>query len=154
MVEPDSGKSSLLSSANILMPRPIWCRLELQLMVHARCLALLNAGSSSAARMAMMAITTSNSINVNARSMEVGFRDFIMLSSVGTAGKAPQFVLVVLLHFSRPNSELHQSGRAVKSAEDGDLAMPGTGVFIGAARAIIEERLVLLHRIEIGRAHV
>jgi hypothetical protein len=36
-------------------------------MRHARCLADASAGSNSAARIAMMAITTSNSINVKAR---------------------------------------------------------------------------------------
>src|SRR5258706_4423887 len=49
------------------MPRLIWCRLELQAIVHARCLAEASAGKSIAARMAMMAMTTSSSIKVKAR---------------------------------------------------------------------------------------
>jgi hypothetical protein len=49
------------------MPKPIWCRLELQLVVHAFFLAADNAGSSIAARIAMMAMTTSSSTSVNAR---------------------------------------------------------------------------------------
>ena len=75
MSPPDSGNSSPFSSANIFSPRPIWRRFELQLVVHAFCLADESAGSSSAARMAMMAMTTSSSISVNpAREEATGFR--------------------------------------------------------------------------------
>src|SRR5882757_1224857 len=44
----------------------IWRRLFMQLTRQARSFALLNAGSNMAARMAIMAMTTNNSINVNA----------------------------------------------------------------------------------------
>src|SRR6266567_9527157 len=58
------GKYSWLSPAYMWKPSPI-CRLLLQqAMALALSLALANAGRSIAARMAMMAITTSNSINV------------------------------------------------------------------------------------------
>src|ERR1035441_6944564 len=67
MEPPDCGYRSSLSSANILMPRPICFLFETQLMVHAFCFALDNAGKSSDARIAIMAITTNNSINVKAR---------------------------------------------------------------------------------------
>ena len=50
----------------MVIPRLIWCRLELQVIVHARCLAEASAGRSMAARIAMMAMTTSNSIKVKA----------------------------------------------------------------------------------------
>ena len=46
---------------------PIWCRLFMHWTLTAFSLALAKAGRSSAARMAMMAITTSNSISVKAR---------------------------------------------------------------------------------------
>src|ERR1035438_3376542 len=41
-----------------------WCRLEPQLIVHARNFAALNAGRSNAAKRAMMAMTTRSSISV------------------------------------------------------------------------------------------
>jgi hypothetical protein len=41
--------------------------LELQLVVHAFCLADDNAGNNNAARIAIIAMTTRSSINVNAR---------------------------------------------------------------------------------------
>jgi hypothetical protein len=43
-----------------------WCRLLVQEIRLALSLALVNAGSSSAAKIAMMAITTNSSISVNA----------------------------------------------------------------------------------------
>src|SRR5438309_2202009 len=46
---------------------PHWRRLERQLVACALALALLKAGNSMAARMAMMAITTSSSMRVKAR---------------------------------------------------------------------------------------
>src|SRR6266550_2004241 len=49
----------------MMMPRPICFRLLAQLMRKARSLAFDNAGNNIAARMAMMAMTTSSSINVN-----------------------------------------------------------------------------------------
>src|SRR5882757_9728525 len=53
----------------MVMPRLIWCRLELHEIVHARSLALASAGNNMAARIAMMAMTTSNSIKVKARTL-------------------------------------------------------------------------------------
>src|SRR6267142_7067264 len=60
------GKKSLLSPEYMITARPICFSLLKQLIPSARSFALLNAGSSMAARMAIMAMTTSNSINVNA----------------------------------------------------------------------------------------
>jgi hypothetical protein len=77
--DPDCANRPLLSSANIFMPSPTWRRLELQLVVHAFCLAEASAGRSIAARMAMMAMTTSNSINVKARGRETEFSGFIFI---------------------------------------------------------------------------
>lgn len=67
MDPPDWGYRSSFSSANILSPKPICFRLDVQLIVHAFCLVFDNTGSSKLARMAMMAITTSNSISVKPR---------------------------------------------------------------------------------------
>ena len=44
---------------------PICFRLDVQLMLNALSRAFCNAGSSMAAKMAMMAMTTNSSINVN-----------------------------------------------------------------------------------------
>src|SRR5271157_4588800 len=60
------GKWSWLSRAQVLKARLISLRLLIQLMRCARDLARANAGSNMAARMAMMAITTSSSIRVKA----------------------------------------------------------------------------------------
>jgi hypothetical protein len=49
------------------MPRPICFSFETQLMDQAFCFARDNAGKSKLARMAIMAMTTNNSINVKAR---------------------------------------------------------------------------------------
>jgi hypothetical protein len=56
------------------MPALIWRRLFEQTVSFAFCFAELKTGNSNAARMAMMAMTTSSSVNVNARfeSMSVG----------------------------------------------------------------------------------
>ena len=63
-----------------------------QLADLALVLALLNAGNSSAARMAMMAITTSNSIRVKAKARDM--RDFVvfiafMVSPQSASHKVP-----------------------------------------------------------------
>src|SRR5208283_4699614 len=50
-------------------PRANWRWLFMHWMPWAFCLPLLNAGRSSAARMAMIAITTSSSISVNPRDL-------------------------------------------------------------------------------------
>src|ERR1017187_299391 len=49
---------------------PIWCRWPRQAAVRPRSFARESTGSSIAARMPMMAITTSNSIKVNARRVD------------------------------------------------------------------------------------
>jgi hypothetical protein len=54
------------SAAYIVMPMPIWRTLLKHCTLFARSLALLNAGNKRAARTALMAITTSNSMSVNA----------------------------------------------------------------------------------------
>src|SRR5690242_20536973 len=50
-----------------MLARPICLRLFRHFMATARCLALARPGNNSAARIAMMAITTSNSIKVKPR---------------------------------------------------------------------------------------
>src|SRR6266851_9384424 len=54
------------------MARPIWCRLLLHWMRAAASRTFWTAGNSRPMRMAMIAITTSNSISVNAEDL---FRD-------------------------------------------------------------------------------
>ena len=62
----DCGKESRFSPQYITIPSPI-CRVLLrQAVERAFCLARFNAGSIIAARIAMMAITTNNSMSVNA----------------------------------------------------------------------------------------
>src|SRR5436190_16328614 len=62
---------------NIWKPVPNWRNCELHWIRQARALALAKAGSSIAARMAMIAITTSNSIRVKPR-----LDDFILPASL------------------------------------------------------------------------
>ena len=62
------GKLSELSPTYMRYAIWIWRLLLMQSASHALCLAAANTGNSIAARMAMMAMTTSNSINVNPRS--------------------------------------------------------------------------------------
>src|ERR1035437_1438093 len=63
-----------------------------QPMPSAFVLALLNAGKSSAARIAMMAMTTSSSIRVNAP--RIGLGGFIGIASIqGAAGQSPRPLL-------------------------------------------------------------
>src|SRR6266850_4028161 len=59
------GSFSPLSLAYKLTDNPHCLKLEVQLMTFALYLARASAGSSMAARMAMMAMTTNNSIKVN-----------------------------------------------------------------------------------------
>src|ERR1035437_10399784 len=66
-VQQGPGTMSLLSPAYIAIARPTCLRLLRQFACTAFCLALANAGNNSAARMAMMAMTTSSSMRVNAR---------------------------------------------------------------------------------------
>ena len=60
------GNASLLSPEYIVKPRAICFVLFKQAVACAFSFALLKAGSSMAAKMAMIAMTTSNSINVKA----------------------------------------------------------------------------------------
>ena len=48
------------------MAKPTWCKLLLQRVLRAAVLARDNAGNKSAAKIAMMAMTTSNSMSVKA----------------------------------------------------------------------------------------
>src|SRR5580698_6749110 len=60
---------SLLSPAYMIQPS-VSCLVQfIQLTPQAFCFALLKAGNNMAARIAMMAMTTSNSINVKPREM-------------------------------------------------------------------------------------
>src|SRR6516225_9455069 len=65
-VEAQNGVASLLSPQYIMKPKVNCLTLFRHWLWFARFLAEDNAGSSMAARMAMMAITTNNSINVKA----------------------------------------------------------------------------------------
>ncbi len=71
-----TGEESLLSSANITNPKPNCFWLFKQLAPSALPLAKARAGSRRAARIAIMAITTSSSINVNP--LEYERFDFIL----------------------------------------------------------------------------
>jgi hypothetical protein len=53
----------------MLVATPIWCRLLMQEVCLALVFALLKAGNNMAANMAMMAITTNNSISVKPRAL-------------------------------------------------------------------------------------
>src|ERR1039458_1130320 len=64
MVVEQSGKRSPLSPAYIFTASPHCLRLLAHWICNARALALASAGNNIAARMAMMAMTTSSSINV------------------------------------------------------------------------------------------
>ena len=57
------------------MPSPICFRFEVQLVLQDSCFARDNAGKSRLARIAMMAMTTNNSINVKARFAGMSFFD-------------------------------------------------------------------------------
>ena len=61
------GNVSTLSLVYIAITTPTCFKLEVHRIRKAFCFALANAGSSIAARMAMIAMTTSNSIRVKAR---------------------------------------------------------------------------------------
>src|SRR5207249_7044560 len=69
VVERFQGYLSALSFAHILTPRPTCLRLLTQAMRLAFALLAANAGRSRAARIAMIAITTNNSISVKASSV-------------------------------------------------------------------------------------
>src|SRR5450631_2530641 len=63
---PLGGSLPSLSLLNMIQPKVNCLRLFMQEIACAFCLALLKAGNSIAAKMAMIAITTSNSIKVKA----------------------------------------------------------------------------------------
>src|ERR1700722_15738892 len=81
------GRLSLLSSVYMCNARPNCLRLFMQLARLAFSLADASAGKSIAARMAMMAMTTSSSMSVKAR---FDFKEFlkVFISSSGTFGIA------------------------------------------------------------------
>src|SRR5437773_12552807 len=60
------GYWSWLSSAHVLKANPVCLRLLVQLIRCARALARASAGNNMAARMAMIAMTTNNSMRVKA----------------------------------------------------------------------------------------
>src|ERR1700741_2212969 len=68
------GRVSLKSLAYIAAVTPHCLKLDVQLMTLARNLARLKAGRSSAARIAMIAMTTRSSIRVKAAPLERGLR--------------------------------------------------------------------------------
>jgi hypothetical protein len=72
----------LLSSVYIDMARPHCLRLPRQWMAWALALAEASEGSSRPARMAMIAMTTSNSMSVKARVEEDDLRRFLWLRSI------------------------------------------------------------------------
>src|SRR6185312_6540256 len=69
------GNKPLLSCVYMCQHNCNWRRWSMQSMVCARALPLLNAGRSRLARIAMMPMTTSNSIRVNPVRREAGGRD-------------------------------------------------------------------------------
>src|SRR5579862_9128110 len=70
--------------------RPHWCKLEMHCARCALCLAFANAGKSIAARIAMIAITTSNSIRVNPELATDGFLRFAL--DIGAIGLAVRVI--------------------------------------------------------------
>ena len=65
--QPGDGRTSLFSSENMTIPSMVCLQLLMSVIAHARVLAVDRVGNSSAARMPIMAMTTSSSINVKAR---------------------------------------------------------------------------------------
>ena len=82
-------------------------------MVHARCLAADNAGSSSAASIAMMAMTTSSSIKVNAPVRLFSRVIFFMLVSRLSPG-APGLVAICAFHLLYRAAQETLQGFSVK----------------------------------------
>src|SRR2546422_2817532 len=86
------GYWSPLSSAQVRKDRPICLRLLVQLMRWARALARASAGNNMAAKMAMMAMTTNNSIRVNAlthlRRFFINFVGFVL-----SLGDSPRIIV-------------------------------------------------------------
>src|ERR1039458_257199 len=80
------GKKSLLSPEYMITASPICFSLLKQLIASALSFALLSAGSSMAARMAMMAMTTSNSIRVKPRAGFVWLTVCMVIFSIKSRG--------------------------------------------------------------------
>ena len=83
-----TGDESLWSSENITKPSPNCFWLFKQLAPNALPLALAKAGKSMPAKIAMMAITTSNSISVNP--FEYGYFVFILKKQSRKATHMPK----------------------------------------------------------------
>src|ERR1039458_10143764 len=110
----------------MIQARPSCLLLLMQLMATARPLALLNAGSSMAARMAMMAMTTSNSIKVKARLCRLlhfiifeaagvywtGNLSFLRLDP-GSFGGPSRRMVIVYFFFKWKNCEAPATGQLV-----------------------------------------
>src|SRR5438132_11580728 len=84
------GFWSLLSSAHVRIAKPTCFRLFVQLLRCARALARASAGSNMAARMAIIAMTTNNSIKVKAaiflRRFFIELYWFLIWFFIGTGG--------------------------------------------------------------------
>src|ERR1035437_9885856 len=94
------GKKSLLSPAYMIRPRPICRLLLMQAIPLAFSLALASAGSNIAARMAMMAMTTSSSISVKPDLGACWWR------SGKNAGAICSFLIFMLILGLRPKASL------------------------------------------------
>src|SRR5437899_11834688 len=98
------GFWSLLSSAHVRIAKPTCFRLFVQLMRCARALARASAGNNMAARMAMIAITTNNSISVKALICFrrffitfVGFYFIFLFTLLTFSKKSPSYQLIFML---------------------------------------------------------
>src|SRR6266496_6451936 len=69
---PEYGNCSRLSAVYMARVNPTCFKLDRQLASSAFCFALDSAGNNIAARMAMMAMTTSNSMSVKPRRVFIG----------------------------------------------------------------------------------
>src|SRR6266542_6872916 len=74
-----SGRTLSLSLRYVCIASPIWRRLLRSFVALARSKMLVYAGTASAATIAMIAITTSNSISVKAREKQ----EFLVIDPVG-----------------------------------------------------------------------
>src|SRR5260221_1810334 len=100
--QPHPGIRSFWSPEYITMPNIIWRLLLRSVVSWARFFAWDNAGNSIAARIAMIAITTSNSIRVKARSeTEDNGRVFMVLRS---------YLMKLTISLHRVNTACTRSG--------------------------------------------
>src|SRR5437773_11079786 len=102
----------------MVMPTPICLRLLRQEMRLAFCLAEASAGSNSAARIAMIAMTTSNSIRVKARCLERFVDTFIALT---------RRILVERVAGSNPRNNLIPPKLMFNQLQDGGGVQRGFG---------------------------